>query len=167
MKNLIYKITAASLVALTFSACGGGGESSPDFSSIENSTKGALSGNDYGTEVDSLDMQKNGEDLVITWKKNSKGYSELAYDYKDNTRGRRIITANATGVYSAYCSKLRANEYELAFKCNVSNLYGSSRYLVFEKGKEYKFFTNYGTDLTRGEVQKTLTYLGNGKYTIE
>ena len=167
MRRLFIKTAVVSAVVVAFSACGGGG-SSEDFSSIESSTQGVLNGgSDYTTELDSLDMQRSSEDLVLTWKKNSTGYSELAYDYKDDTRGKTIITANATGVYSAYCSKLRANEYELTFKCSVSNLYGSDRYLVFEKGKEYKFFTNYGTELTRGEVQKTLTYLGNGEYTIE
>jgi len=168
MKNsIIIKTVLTALVALSFSACGGG-SSSPDFSSIEDSTKGALAGSDYGTSVDTIDIRKNGDNLKFIWKKNSDGYSELAYNNSDKGRGWRLITANAKGTYTANCVKNSANDYEIVFACDISNLYGAGeKYIRFQKGEEYKFYVNYGTDLTKGEVQKTLTYLGNGQYTIE
>ncbi len=168
MKKLLVKTALVSLVAVAFSACGGGNTGGYDFSSIEDSTKGALAGSDYGTSVDTINIQRNGENLKFIWKKNTGGYSELAYNHSTKGRGWRLITANAKGTYTANCVKNSANDYEIVFSCDISNLYGAgSKYMHLKKGEEYKFYVNYGTDLTKGEVQKTITYLGNGEYTVE
>jgi len=158
-RDFLTKGLIIAFTTLSFSACGGSsGDDYVDNYEVDNSSPSG---------VDTLKMERGTDALYLTWTKNSSDYSELAYSDKSDDRGTYIITSNTKGTYTANCQELNYSDEKITFECDVSNLYGSSRYMTFYTGKEYKFYTNYGTDLTRGEVEKTLTYLGNGNYTIE
>jgi len=171
MKRDIWKTAVVlGLSAMLFSGCDALNDTDLNEGSASYSYAGGSGGSGESSRNDSLAVVKtiDPDGFSVLWIKRASGYGEVIYtDDLSRKRGRGYpLTSNTTGSFSLKCEKGQYDDYGILFSCKPSNVTYTKR-VYLEKGVEYKWLVSYGFDHEKGEVEATMTYIGNGEITIE
>ena len=155
MKTVLKTILAMVVATVLFTGCTG----EDMVSSIENDTGGG-----GGVGSDNITVSKTGEGFMITWTKESSGYSEVIYtDGSTGDRGNGYpITNNATGTYFLNCTESYSSPSDayVSYNCTRPDLTLESS-VRLKKGTQYQWLVSYGSEHTYGEVEATMEYSGD------
>jgi len=165
MNNVVKKMIAIVVAATLFTGCGTE-DLIKEASGIDTSGNSGSGAGSSGN--DALTVSKTGEGFLVTWTKNSSGYSEVIYT--DGTRGARgngyPLTSNSTGTFFLNCTEGSRSVESVAYTCQASNITGMTTSVNLAVDTPYEWLVSYGTEHEHGETEAIMEYT-SGTLTIE